>query len=390
MNKYPKLVFMFNRNKQASKTKTAPVVARIRFGTTKKFYPTSINLYIDEWNPIHMVVRRDDAPRLNERLNTIMSTFNKFINELVEKNAPFRFEDYEAYVERGNIIAGSIIDFCEERILNRPDIKSSTRKGHMRLVHALKKYNKIVKFSDATAPNIIAFNEWLYKQFPYKQSAVYYYHKVLRTYINIAIRMDIMKDDPYKKVSYGPGNEEVIRYITESEIIAIKNADIQGKRLQRARDLFVFQCYTGLAYADLAAFDFSKVTTEHSEDSKSGVNYYVLRGRRIKTNTPYVVLLLKPALEILEKYNNQLPVISNQKYNEYLKDIGAVAEVSIPLTSHVARHTFATLCLNKGMNIKAVSKALGHSRVQMTEKYAKLLDNTVQNEMTKLGQKLMQ
>jgi site-specific recombinase XerD len=107
-----------------------------------------------------------------------------------------------------------------------------------------------------------------------------------------------------------------------------------------------------------------------------GTKVYV--GQRKKTSKTFTIPLLTPALKILEKYNNQLPLISNVKYNEYLKIVAQAAGIDKPLSSHWARHTGATMLLNDGVDMKIVSKICGHSSTRITEQvYAKLLDETV-------------
>lgn len=108
----------------------------------------------------------------------------------------------------------------------------------------------------------------------------------------------------------------------------------------------------------------------------NGTKVYV--GHRCKTDKPFTIPLLKPALDILDKYNGNLPVISNVKYNRYLKDMSKEAGINKLITSHWARHTGATLLLNKGVDMKIVSKICGHSSSKITEQvYAKLLDETI-------------
>jgi integrase len=104
----------------------------------------------------------------------------------------------------------------------------------------------------------------------------------------------------------------------------------------------------------------------------------VYTGKRNKTGKPFTIPLLSPALEILDKYNNILPIISNVKYNEYLKVVAQASGIEKPVSSHWARHTGATLLLNEGVDMRIISKICGHSSIKMTEQiYAKLLDETV-------------
>jgi len=110
----------------------------------------------------------------------------------------------------------------------------------------------------------------------------------------------------------------------------------------------------------------------------------VIRSNRQKTDEPFIALFLPEAEKIANKYSYDLPKLTNQKYNDYLKLLGSGAELKKTLTSHVARHTFATYLLNKDIPIETVSKAMGHSNIKMTEHYAKMLGRKVVRDMKKL------
>lgn len=152
-------------------------------------------------------------------------------------------------------------------------------------------------------------------------------------------------------------------YLTADELKRIINKKNLNERLEKVRDVFVFQCLTGFAYIDmkdLVESDISKTTR-------------MIIKKRHKTKVEAFVPLPVQAIRILEKYNYQLPVSSNQKMNAYLKEIAAVCNVNKTLTTHVARHTCATtVMLQNGVSLKTVSKILGHSSVKMTEHYAKM------------------
>ena len=156
---------------------------------------------------------------------------------------------------------------------------------------------------------------------------------------------------------------------------------------QKVRDLFVFQTLTCLSYVDLAAFTMDKL--------KEVDLAQVLAGRRGKTNVEYMVPLLPGASDILKKYGG-LPawqggkgVLTNQKYNEYLKEVMKAADIDRPVTTHWARHTDATPLLNLKVPLQVVSKVCGHSSIKMTERiYAKLLDRTVVQEVLAVKDKL--
>jgi integrase len=146
----------------------------------------------------------------------------------------------------------------------------------------------------------------------------------------------------------------------------------------KALDLFIVQCYTGLSYSDLMKTDFTK-TEEHDG------TLIIPRTTRIKTGTQYYMMLLPPVIEILERNNWQLPKISLTYYGNMLASIGKYTGIDKHLTSHVGRHTFATtIALGSGIPIEVVSKMLGHTNIQTTQIYAKILPKQVMDGFAKI------
>ena len=161
-----------------------------------------------------------------------------------------------------------------------------------------------------------------------------------------------------------------MEFLTEDEVKKIKDKQLYCDRLDKVRDLFLFQCFTGLAYADMA-----KLTKEDFLGNSLGQTY--IKKERCKTRVTFIAVLLPEALEVAKKYDYELPVLSNQKYNAYLKEIKDICGISKPLHTHIGRHTAATYLLNKGLSLETVAKILGHSSTSITKHYAKLLDNSV-------------
>lgn len=155
-------------------------------------------------------------------------------------------------------------------------------------------------------------------------------------------------------------------FLSDQELERIMKKRHLNKRLEMVRDCFLFQCFTGLAYIDMK----NLITTNLEED-------YV-QIRREKSTEPATVYIYDVAKKILQKYDNKLPVISNAKMNGYLKEIAALCNIEKTLTTHVARHTFATTVnLNKGVPLEVVQILLGHSSIKQTEHYAKFYTATV-------------
>ncbi|NIJ52516.1 site-specific integrase [Dyadobacter arcticus] len=175
--------------------------------------------------------------------------------------------------------------------------------------------------------------------------------------------------------------------LTESELRRVWNKDMGVGRLSHVKDIFLFCCYTGLAYADV----YKLKRTEVIEGIDGGKWITI---NRQKTDTPSRIPLLPMALELMEKYqdhpqcvneNRVLPVLSNQKMNSYLKEIADLCVIEKNITFHLARHTFATtVTLTNGVPIESVSKMLGHRNIKTTQQYAKIVDRKISDDMTKL------
>jgi integrase len=179
--------------------------------------------------------------------------------------------------------------------------------------------------------------------------------------------------------------------LTDKELLLIYSKIFTTERLNYVKDIFLFCCYTGLAYIDVKKLKRAEITTGTDGE-------WWIFTRRQKTETVSKIPLLPVALKIVEKYANNaecsqhgsvLPVLSNQKMNAYLKEIADVCGISKNLTFHIARHTFATtVTLSNGVPIETVSKMLGHKSLKQTQHYAKILDLKISEDMQLLRDKL--
>ncbi|WP_407520952.1 site-specific integrase [Lacibacter sp. MH-610] len=196
--------------------------------------------------------------------------------------------------------------------------------------------------------------------------------------------------DPF--INYRFRLNEVEREILhEHEIQAIADKEFATSRLEQVRDVFLFCCFTGLAYSDV-----KKLTRDHVIIGIDGERW--IKVNRTKTDTRSSIPILPSAQAILDKYASHpkccaekklLPVNSNQKMNDYLKEIAAVCEIEKNITFHIARHSFATtVTLQNDVPIESVSKMLGHKSIRTTQHYAKVLDKKVSNDMALLKEKM--
>lgn len=217
------------------------------------------------------------------------------------------------------------------------------------------------------------------------------YLKNFQKIIKICLDNEWITKNPF--VNFKSKVKEVERiFLSDEEIQIIMNKDFSIERLSLVRDLFLFSCYTGLAYADVRNL------------TKSNINIGIdgekwIYTHRQKTDTLSKIPLLPYAQYIIDKYeshpvslnqNKLLPILTNQRMNSYLKEIGDLCQINKELTFHVARHTFATtITLSNGVPIESVCKMLGHTNLKTTQHYAKVVDKKISQDMEILKQKFM-
>jgi len=205
--------------------------------------------------------------------------------------------------------------------------------------------------------------------------------------ILIARNNGLIAIDPF--VNYKTHLTKVDRgYLTQENVEKILKKEFVIKRLELVRDIFIFSCFTGLSYIDVKNLTNKEIRTSFDN------NLWIMTKRQ-KTKVDSNILLLDVPKMIIEKYRDKsvndhvLPILSNQKMNAYLKEIGDLCEIDKELTFHLARHTFATtITLAKGVPIETVSKMLGHTNIRTTQIYARITDSKISNDMQELAGKL--
>jgi site-specific recombinase XerD len=225
---------------------------------------------------------------------------------------------------------------------------------------------------------------------PLQHNGVMKHIERLRKVVTLAAKMEWIPKDPFirYKLRFQKTERE---FLSSGELSAIENLAFKKEKLDRARDLFVFSCYTGLSYIDLSNLSPSNICV--GIDGERWIKTF-----RQKTDTPVNVPLLPKALTILEKYFNNpalirqkrlLPYLCNQKVNTYLKEIATLCGINKYLSFHIARHTFATtVTLNNGIPLETVSRMLGHTKLSTTQIYVHVLEKKISEDMKLLRSKL--
>ena len=205
--------------------------------------------------------------------------------------------------------------------------------------------------------------------------------RYLKKILTDALKNRYITIDPFD--NYRLGYKAVEKeYLLESEVKKLLSKNFTVKRLEEVRDIFIFQCFTGIAYIDVA-----NLITDNIIEGENGEKW--IRLYRQKSSVQANIPLLEIPQIILEKYKGQkdgklLPIHTNQKMNAYLKEIADLCAIKKRLTTHCGRHTYATIMLTKGVSIESVSKMLGHTNITTTQIYAKVLNQKIANEVNKV------
>lgn len=386
---------------RASKGSQGQVEIRITVDRRSYYIGTGIRVRKSELMA-GQIVNCPGARELNERLTILYEKVLACVNEAMEDGRPVDTEDIRRQVWRtaeAHSDKNTLLEWIDEQI-PLLDIAEGTRKRYYVLLGRLTEYGRLSRWQDATVEGVMNFDAWLRALKPeakdggatargrigdgLSDGAVYNYHKCFKALLRRAYSFNMIDENPYDKMHgmIRRGDRESVEYLTEEEMRRIERLKLpDGSLLERSRDLFVFQMYTGLSYSDAQAFDIGEY--------KKVRGRWVNTGERIKTGVPYVSQLLPPVVAVLTRYGWKVPKIDNAEYNKTLKFIGLMAGITTRLHSHLARHSFATYMLSQGTRIENVGRMLGQKSIRTTQRYAKVLAKDVHDDFERVGRKLM-
>lgn len=385
---------------KASKDRHARAYLEIRITYNRKSYyiNTGIKVARDEWK-FGSVVDRADSQELNERLAILVARAEDAINYYLKTQQPI---DIEHVRNRVNMIKedshdAPFLDWLNDQI-KKCTLSERTKKSYRTLLARLCEYDKLRKWQDINTEALLDFNSWLHNRpIPMSENqrlagmearymtdaGVFNYHKSLKKMLYLAVKLGKIDNNPYARLQgeFPKGDHENVEYLTDDEIERIMDVSLPvGSYYCTARDMFVFQMFTGMAYVDMQRFDIA--------------NYKCVDGRwiavseRVKSGVAFIGHLLPPVVEVLERYGMKVPKMSNQAYNRALKEVGRMAGVQTPLHSHLARHTFATYMLSHGVKVENLQRMMGHKHITMTQRYAKTLAQSVHDEFDMIEKKM--
>lgn len=393
-----KILFYIRRAKKNANN-LCPLTCRITYEFQRKEFSTGIFMNPDYWNASQQ--KAHPPNKVNKQINTQLSLIKQDINQaflfLQVQDKNFDVNDiYKHYKGEDIKEDKSIMDIFnlhiskQEKLIGISTTKISVRKFYQTKTHIRDfikwKYNKLdYRLRNIKMSFITEFEYYLKAEKNFEQNTI---HKTLQRFkqvVKIAVGLDFLAKDPFLLHKNKKPKKQVI-FLSREELLALENYQFASLRLQNVADMFIFCCYTGLAYSEMANLKTKDLVLGF--DDKHWINIY-----RSKTKKTYEIPLLSRAQEILDKYKNNetlLPIISNQKFNSYLKEIADIIGIDKKLTHHLARKTFAsTVLLYNDVPMEIVSELLGHSDISTTQNhYAKVVKKKIGSTMALLNEKL--
>ena len=385
----------FIRDCRIKKDGRVTIEVKITINGKRSFFSTGKNITAENWDKVKQIAKgkSEESQNINNFLKALK-------NRLYEKEVEL--------MERGYIVTAELlkdsyfnkVDSLKEKTLlevfieHNEDQAKNVGNGVAKATHWISVYTlRLVKeymlqkherndiyLRELNLNFIQSFHTFLKIDKGMKQNSATKYLKQLKKIINIAVANSYMTFNPF--ATYKIEREPVeIDFLDEEELRRIINFDTPIPRLEKAKDMFLFGCFTGLSYIDIKT-----LANEHFE--KDGAGRIWIKKRREKTGILARIPLLPIAKLILDKYKGNerlLPIQDPADINKYLKDIAILCNINKRICFHTSRHTFAsTVTLANNISIEVVSKMLGHTNTRMTSHYAKLIDESIGSQMDKL------
>ena len=395
MNINKLIILFFLQKNRMNKKGHCPIRCRITYTKKRKEFSTGLFINPDYWSSKKQkAFIPDDNNFLNNQLSLIKQQINQAFLFLQVNNESFDVNDIymqfkgESIKENKTLLeVFRIHNNRMEKLIGKEYTKSTFQKFKEAKMHVENFLKFTYKRNDILLKSVKSnflndFDFYLKSEKNHKQITINKSIQRVRKIIKLAISESFIIKDPF--LLYKP--KRVVKnivYLTVEELKLLEEYSFKQNRLQQVKDMFIFCCYTGLAYQEMSSLKPNHIVIGF--DGNEWIEMY-----RLKTKSNISVPLLPKAKAILVKYDNQLPSISNQKFNSYLKEIAEVVGIEKRLTHHIARKTFATtVLLYNNVPIEIVSQLLGHSNMKITQdSYAKVVNRKVSDEIKRLSEKI--
>lgn len=322
--------------------------------------------------------RKRKPIEIEESLSRWRKVVDNTINELIDEGSPLTVLTIREMLRTGGIrsytVENLFIDYLKI-LRSRGMTGGSYRKYELTkelFIGFIKDGNR--QLNSIKDSDISDFYSFLKERYQLNSSASYM--AKLKSFFKYGMDIGKLRRSPFVEIKIRRERKQ-IEYLTDEEIRKIKEVELSTEALNRIRDVFLVQCFSGLSFIDLENL--------REEDIKQSGDTYYINKERQKTKIRYTAVLIEDAIEILRKYDFKLPIISNQKTNSALKAIAREAGIDKNVYTHLGRKTYGHILLKRGIRIEAVAKALGHSEIKTTQRYyAELNEESILKEFEKI------
>lgn len=378
---------VFNRKKQLNAEGKALIQVEAYLNRQKRYFSTKVYVKPCQWDSKRRAIRNHpNMDVLNQHLHSFISELERIEMEALQNGRDFSLKDLK---DTGGTTPLSFTAFMKNEIMHS-NLKLSTLKNHLSTLHVLTEYKTDVLFNDLNFNFLCDFEYYLLKQ-KYHRNTIAKHMKHMKRYINLAINKDLFDLQKYPFRKYKIKYQESKRtHLTPEELHRLEILELGGRRtLRRSLDMFLFSCYTGLRFSDIASITRDNF---HYIDDKLWLIYSSVK-TDVSVRLPLFLLFEGKSLPIYERYQHNtrtlfnIPVSANSNVNKQLRKICLLASIDKKVSFHTARHTNATLLLYNGANITTVQKLLGHKSVRTTEIYSNIMDMTIVRDLEKIVEK---
>jgi len=404
-----KLTVRFYVKKDKAKNGYVAIYSKIKFGVTSTTMFTGKYINPNRWKSTDMLLKANKIQKEVSLKNYLYNIPNELddiyinlkkegievVNALQIKNA------YLGKSSQNKLTLNNIVSYHNDNFVkrvNKGEVSDKSLEKYERVGKILKQFlshnyhTNDIEFSKINNEFVYAFDSYLryerpnYGQLGIGNNSTVKYISNIKTIINYSKKRGLVTKNPFDV--YDKKLEPVeTTFLTNKELEQIKKLNFASIRLDTVRDIFMFSCYTSYAPIDAMKLTWSDVCIDDDGE-------HWIRTNRQKSGVESDIVILPPVRKIIDKYkrdprcindNRLLPNYSNQKMNEYLKEIGELAKISKNLTWYVSRHTFATtICLGNEVPLEHVSKMMGHRKISQTQHYAKLQDKDIKKQTNRL------
>lgn len=403
-------VYFYLKPGKAATGKDSPIYARLRYKQQSLTIATGKYISKERWDftqKLRNALKLEKEKVIRHSLDTLQLCIEKKFIEMFKKDGDISLINLRDELRGKNTSKPneiSIIEILETHLKHfkkkvstaersKASLQKYERSKELLISFIQKEYcesniawNKITSSFVYKLESFLKYESTFKGKIGIKNNSMVKYMRMYKTACNYALKTELINKNPFN-VYDGKIITKDVMYLSQKELSLIESKRITLERLEKVRDIFIFCCYTGYAPIDASALTNNNLTTDNN-------NKLWIQTTRAKTAINSNVPVLSRVQKIIDKYKGQqiglIPSISNQKMNEYLKELAVMCKINKNLTWYTARHTFATtVTLGNGVRIENVSAMMGHTNILQTQHYAKVLDSNIMKDMEKLNEKMV-